>query len=138
MDNELNVRAGLNIGIEPSLLPWVQAGAQPKILVKLSGDTVVMEHTDQAARVPFTYGGAFESGSTPAGVVYNDDPALAISSEIGFFFVDELGNEIAVAATNLSSTAPNPIIFALGKTFGFFCLAPGEKIVSRIILFPVP
>lgn len=129
-DPELSVRAGLNIGIESTLLPFVQAGAGNLIPLNPTGDTFIMGHTDQAARVPFAAG---PQGGVLGGWLFNTGPALA--NQFGFLFVDELGNEIEVALGSFISapTEPNGIVFGPGQDFSFFCLAPGEKIIARVL-----
>jgi hypothetical protein len=137
VDNELSVRAGLNIGIEPTLLPFVQAAAGNAISIALSGDTIIAEHSENAARVPFAT--AFPGIGVPVGYVWNTGAALA-TSQISFFFVDELGNEIQVANTALLTPGSGPFVigFPPGKLASFFCLAPEEKIVARVVIPPGP
>ena len=137
MDKQIQSRSGLNIGIESTLLPFVQAGAAELTVIPATGTEVtVMEHTDQAARVPFVSGSAqdFSSGLGGEGYVWNTDPSLPTGS-VSFFFVDELGNEIQVATTNapLSAAGPNPIFSPTFDLQSFFCLAPGEKIVAKFV-----
>lgn len=127
MDNELSVRAGLNIGIEPTLLPFVQAGVENAIPIALSGDTVLAEHTENAARVLF--GGA-GFGTGLGGWAYNTDPAL-IGAALLLDFVDDLGNRIQLGGANLVFGGTNPLFVFLQKFGGFFCLAPDEMIVAK-------
>jgi hypothetical protein len=138
MDNELSVRAGLNIGIEPTLLPFVQAAAGNIIPIAPSGDTVIAEHTDQAARVLFSAGGGGGDGS---GWVWN---TALDTVDINFYFVDDLGNEILLGGGAISGV-PGPVELELenfepapDESGAFFCLAPKEKIVARLSPTPPP
>lgn len=131
MDDRLSSRAGLNIGIEPTLLPFVQASAGDVIPVPRSGDTVLGESTNQAARVIFL-------DETIVGFVWNSDSAP--STQVDVLFRDELGNEILLAEADVSVPGPGPgpvqIFTENGEEFSFACLAPGEQIIARIVAPP--
>ena len=124
MDVPLSARSGRNVGIEPTLLPFVQAGAAEVVAINQSSDTVVAQYTEQAARV------LFASGNDKSGYLFNNGPGNA---DVDFFFVDELGNEISLTGAvpvPVPAGSP-PVPFLQVSTFRFFCLARGEKIVAR-------
>jgi hypothetical protein len=124
MDNELSVRAGRNIGIEPTLLPFVQAAAGNIFTLDPNKDVIVAEHTDQAARVFFV-------DESVVGFVWNTNSAP--TTDVLFLFRDELGNEILFASVVVSDIpGPEPIHTDEGVEGSFACLAPGEQIVARI------
>jgi hypothetical protein len=133
-DNHLQQRAGLNIGIEPTLFPFVQAAAGLEIPINLTGDTLIMEHTEQAAKVPFMAG---PGGFAPlGGWAWNTGPEAPLAF-LFFYFVDALGNEIPTAFVNgIPAPGSMEVIFNMtAKAGGYFCLAPGEKIIARLV-FP--
>jgi hypothetical protein len=125
MDNELSVRAGLNIGIEPTLLPFVQAAAGNVFVLDPSKGVVIAEHTDLAARV-------LGSGGLQNGYAWNSDPAGNV--DVFLDFVDELGNTIpAVIGTHLFGLGPSYLAVDQQGNDVFYCLAPGEQIVARFV-----
>lgn len=131
MDDELNARAGRNIGIESTILPYVQAGAGHIIPISMSGDTVIAEHTDQAARVMFAEG----ANTGLCGYVFNTGPAI-LDQAVKFLFVDELGNELPLNIDTPLANPSQPIELSVAVSDEtFFCLAPGEKIIARLIPF---
>jgi hypothetical protein len=121
-DRELSVRAGLNVGIEPTLLPFLQAGAGNLIEVKPTGDTVIAENTGQAARVALT------CATNLGGYLFNTSSDVRV---IDFFFIDEVGNEISLTGATPISVGGSPAPILLADMLNFFCLAPGEKIIAR-------
>jgi hypothetical protein len=124
-DRELSVRAGLNVGIEPTLLPFLQAGAGNVITIKPSGDTVIAENTGQAARVALNCAIA-----NLGGYIYNTGSDLV---DVDFLFVDALGNEISLTGGfPIPVVTPGPIPIELADAMRFFCLAPGERIIARV------
>jgi hypothetical protein len=123
-DRELSIRAGLNVGIEPTLLPFVQAGAGNLIEVKPSGDTVIAENSSQAARVALSCAIA-----NLGGYIYNTGSDLV---DVDFLFIDALGNEISLTGGfPIPVVTLGPIPIELADAMRFFCLAPGEKIIAR-------
>ena len=126
-DKNLSVRAGLNVGIEPSLLPWTRAAGGKPILVDENGDTLLMVASDKSARL-------LGSGASVYGWLFADPPPGALV-EFEIVFVDELGNEIIIGGTPPLANPVNVIsLFGEKETAGFnFCLAPGEKIIGRLV-----
>lgn len=131
-DTELSVRAGRNVGIEPSLLPWTRAAKGDPILVNEQGDTLLMVSTDKAAR---------DLASGLPGVVgwFFSNPPPVLPKVFNLYFVDELGNEIPIGATAILTLPVQPmILFSVKVSTSGFCLAPGEKIIGRLENPPAP
>lgn len=130
-DDNLSKRAGLNIGIEPSLLPYIRAAkGSPIQIVNEQGDTLIAEPTDKAARVIMLE----SSNGLGGGYVLSTDPAGADANKIlHLWFIDELGNEVEVETSSLvGSEATGFHVAANMSPIDFFCLAPGEKIIARV------
>jgi hypothetical protein len=130
-DPRLQQRAGLNIGIEPTLFPFVQAGSGREIPINPSGDTVIAEHTGQASRVALANANGISGWLTNTG-----GPAPGI--DVDFLFVDALGNEISLTGGFPIPVGvdPGPVEIVLDNLVRTFCLAPGEKIIARAFSNP--
>lgn len=138
-DNNLSSRAGLNIGTEPSLLPFIRSASGKPIVVPTSGDVVLAESSSTAARVVLgSY--PFSRGGPGMGWAFATDPGGAdFGKVVNVFFVDDQGNEIQIGATT-SIGAPTTEYEIGPENVGdatFFCLAPGEKIIARLGSAPV-
>ena len=135
-DNNLSKRAGLNIGIEPSLLPYVRAVKGSPILVDPNGDTLIAEATDKAARVITL---EHDTGLGGGVVIATDSGGADLNKIVHLIFVDELGNEVEVATSDtissiLTNFHVNPNVTM--SEYDFFCLAAGEKIIARVTTAP--
>jgi hypothetical protein len=121
----LQRRAGLNIGVEPSMGVHLQdAGAKERILdTTVGSETVILECPPKTARTPLV------SGEGSEGMIINN---TASGFAYRVFFRDELGNDIPLGGQTI--IGPNVASeFNYGEAIDDlgFTLTPGQKIVIK-------
>lgn len=127
----LQQRAGRNIGIEPSLFPFIQASASPTTVINpgVGSKTVIVECPEKTARTPL-----LPNESTAGGLIFN---TTASDAYFDVLFVDAEGNEIRIGTVTATANADSEFRYAdnIGQIEdAIFVLTPGEKIVLQRIL----
>ena len=119
----LQQRAGLNIGIEPGILPFIQysGGREVEINPAIGAKTVILECPEGTARTPLT-----QAAEDAGGVIVN---TTADTFYYEVWFRDADGNEAKVA--NVATRATGVDEFVANNSYldgTAFTLTPGEKI----------
>jgi hypothetical protein len=126
-DQELQVRAGLNVGNQPSLLTFLQKGGCKNVVVPPSGTPVVVLE-------------GIESGYRTNYVVAVDSSFIANGSAQAYdwttLFEDDQGNRVELESGSVAAAVgsqPGIDILEFFDAEIFFCLAPGEKLLLAMV-----
>ncbi len=131
-DTELQVRAGLNVGNQPSYLTFIQkAGAHSVVVPPTGAKVVVLE--------------GIEGGFRTSNVAAVESSLIANGSAQAYdwtsFFEDDEGNQLELDTGTVAAavgSVPGLDVLAFFDAETLFCLAPGEKLLLSIVAAESP